>query len=135
MKKLLLPVDGSQRSLQTVSWVMNNYSTDEVEITLMMVIDSIGELDVKQSHSSAQEYMRIKLKNVSSKLEEVGYVLTLEADYGDPGEKICEYAKKHKIDGIIMTKSTKKGWLSTIGSVTTYVVKYAGVPITIIPEG
>lgn len=134
MKQLLLPIDGTKRSFRTVSWVMNNYKPDEVEITVMMVVDSINELDIKQSHTSAQEYMQMKLKEVSDALTEAGYTLKLEAGYGDPGETICAYAKKNNIDAMIMTKSTKKGWLSTIGSVTTYAVKYASVPVIIIPE-
>lgn len=38
MKKLLLPIDGTKRSLQTIDWVLNNYNAEEVSVTLMMVL-------------------------------------------------------------------------------------------------
>jgi len=104
MKKVLLPIDGTRRSLQTVDWLKDNYKPDEVK------------------HSSDDE------------LVDLGYKVDYETAYGNPGEEIVKYAKKEKFDAIIMTKSTKDGWFSTIGSVTTYCVKYADTVVMIIPE-
>ncbi|MBB5183083.1 universal stress protein [Catenisphaera adipataccumulans] len=134
MKKLILPIDGTKRSLQTATWVMNTYSTEEVEIVIVMVADSMDELRYQQEYNSAAQYMITTLKRNCGVLKEKGYQVSFEALFGDPGKEICDYAKENKADIIVMTKSTKENWFDTIGSVTTYVVKYAKCPVMIIPE-
>jgi nucleotide-binding universal stress UspA family protein len=135
MKKLLLPVDGTKRGAQTVDWVIENYKAEDVSVTLMMVVDSKQEFEVKETYKeSAQEYMMTTLKKEAKQLIEKGYAVEYKTDYGAPGEQIVRYAKKENFDAIIMTKSTKDGWLSTIGSVTANVVKYASNLVMIIPE-
>ncbi len=135
MKKYLLPIDGTKRGAQTVEWIMENYKSDEVSVTLMMVVDSKLEFEVKETYKeSAQEYMMATLKKDAKALIEKGYEVEYHTAYGAPGEKIVEFAKKEKFDAIVMTKSTKDGWLSTIGSVTANVVKYASNLVMIIPE-
>ena len=37
MKKILLPIDGSPRSLRAIQAVKQTYNTDEVEVTILMV--------------------------------------------------------------------------------------------------
>lgn len=135
MKKLLLPVDGTKRGAQTVDWVIENYKAEDVSVTLMMVVDSKQEFEVKETYKeSAQEYMMTTLKKEAKQLIGKGYAVEYKTDYGAPGEQIVRYAKKENFDAIIMTKSTKDGWLSTIGSVTANVVKYASNLVMIIPE-
>ena len=135
MKKVLLPIDGTRRSLQTIDWLKANYKPEDVEITMFMVTDSVGEMELKAKYTSAQEYMMSVMKHSSDdELVDLGYKVDFETAYGNPGEEIVKYAKKGKFDAIIMTKSTKDGWFSTNGSVTTYCVKYADTVVMIIPE-
>ena len=61
MKKLLLPIDGTKRSLQTIDWVLNNYNAKEVSVTLMMVADSMDVFEMKDKATSAQDYMMRRL--------------------------------------------------------------------------
>ena len=37
MKKILLPIDGSEKSQNSLDFILNNYSKDEVEIVLITV--------------------------------------------------------------------------------------------------
>ncbi len=134
LKKLLLPIDGTSRSLKTISWVSENVQPDDVEVTIMMVVDSVDEFQLEGVYTSAQEYMGHKFEKYAQPLIDKGYTIHYEGAYGKAGDEICEYAKKKKMDAIILTKSTKKNWLDTIGSVTTYVVKYASTLVMIIPE-
>lgn len=134
MKKLVLPIDGTKRSLQTITWVAENYNPEETEITVIMVADAVTELDLKQKYSSATHYMITTLQRDAKLLEEKGFHVNLEALFGDPGKKIIEYTKNNKTDAIIMTKSTKDNWFDSIGSVTNYIVKYATCLVSIIPE-
>lgn len=134
MKKLVLPIDGTKRSLQTISWVANNYKPEDVEVTIIMVADTVTELDLKQKYSSAAHYMITTLKRDAKLLEDAGFTVNFEALFGDPGKKVVEYTNKMKTDEIVMTKSTKDNWFDSIGSVTNYVVKYASCVVSIIPE-
>ena len=38
MKKLLLPIDGSPRSLRAIQVVKQSYSPDETEVTILLVM-------------------------------------------------------------------------------------------------
>ena len=38
MKKLLLPIDGSPRSLRAIQVVKQSYSPDETEVTILLVV-------------------------------------------------------------------------------------------------
>lgn len=134
MKKLVLPIDGTKRSLQTITWVANNYKPEDTEITIIMVADAVTELDLKQKYSSATHYMITTLQRDAKLLEDKGFHVSLEALFGDPGKKIIEYTKNNKTDAIVMTKSTKDNWFDSIGSVTNYIVKYATCLVSIIPE-
>ena len=50
------------------------------------------------------------------------------------GEEILEYAKLNKIHAIIMTKSSKAGHQTILGSVTAHVVKNSQCVVIITPE-
>lgn len=134
MKKLVLPIDGTKRSLQTITWVAEHYKPEDVEVTIIMVADTVTELDLKQKYSSAAHYLITTLKRDAEILENKGFTVNFEALFGDPGKKVIEYANKIKADEIVMTKSTKDNWFDSIGSVTNYVVKYATCLVSIIPE-
>ena len=134
MKKLLLPIDGTKLSLQTIDWVLNNYNAKEVSVTLMMVADSMDVFEMKDKATSAQDYMMRTMKHDAQALINNGFDVSFDTEYGQAGDQIVKYAKKEAFDAIIMTKSTKEGWFSTIGSVTANVVKYASTLVMIIPE-
>lgn len=132
MKNLLLPIDGSERSLRSVELVKEIYKPSEVYINILMVReDVIGPLP-EQSLEPNQGLAREKMQEVAGLLD--GYNINPEIIFGRAGEEIVRYAKREDIDIIIMTKSTKKGWIQTIGSVTAYVVKYAPCMVLIAPE-
>ena len=63
-----------------------------------------------------------------------GYDVEASIIFGRAGDEVVKCAKKEDMDMIVMTKSTKKGWVQAIGSVTSYVVKYAPCMVIIVPE-
>jgi nucleotide-binding universal stress UspA family protein len=133
MKKILLPLDGTERSKKTITWIIDNYDPKEVELTLMMCTDMLKQMEIKEEYSVAH-YMSTTLNRMNDPLEKEGFTFEHYTTYGKPGEEIVKYAKENGFDLIVMTKSTKKGWLDTIGSVTAYTVKYAPCAVLIIPE-
>ena len=123
MKKILLPVDGSSRSLKTVEAVRQIFSPDEVEIIIVKVISAQLYINSMDEIKHNAEKARPELEEVASMLPE--YKVKTQVLLGSaPGVEIVEYAKEAEIDTIVMTRSTR-GPIRKLGSVATYIVKNA----------
>ncbi len=134
MKKILIPVDGSPRSKKSVELAKKLYLPGEVSIRLLMVReDYISPIVLETSKLDPfSGEPGEKMREIEEMIQE--YNPRVSIVFGYAAEKILEFAADESIDTIIMTKSTKKGWLQTIGSVTTQVVKYAPCMVLIVPE-
>ena len=132
MKKILLPVDGSERSRETVELVKNLYGFDTVEITVVIVREDLEVMRSAYDLKAAKEEVKPFLDEILTQLE--GYSVTERVLFGRAGEEILNYAHDNDIDIIIMTKSTRSGWSRIIGSVAMHVVKYAKCIVMIVPE-
>lgn len=132
MKKILLPVDGSERSRQTVELVKSLYGFDTVEITVVIVREDLEAMRSTYDLNAAKEEVKPFLDEILAQLE--GYSVTERVLFGRAGEEILNYAHENDIDIIIMTKSTRSGWSRMIGSVAMHVVKYAKCIVMIVPE-
>ena len=134
MRKVLIPVDGSPRSQKSVELAKILFRPGEVAITLLMVREDYVSPVVAQESSldpfsgEAGERIYEIADTISEYNPEIAVV------FGHAGERILACAAKEDMDMIIMTKSTKKGWFQTIGSVTSHVVKYAPCMVLIVPE-
>ncbi|MBS6023313.1 universal stress protein [Paraclostridium sordellii] len=137
MKKILVPIDGSERSQKSLDFVLSKYPKDKFSITLMSVNDvSLTNItnpmliDVKMRES--QKKVDCLLESLKYKLAE--YEVETYTVFGDPGPEIIKKSVDDDFDLIIMTKSTKKHFIDSIGSVTLYVVKKSKCTVTIVPE-
>lgn len=131
MKRILLPIDGSKRSIKSIDLVKTLYKPDQVDVSIILVKEDDGirsESDYKQIKEETMPF----LDEVAGKLE--GFNVKKHVRVGDAGEEILKFAESDETDIIIMTKSTRKGWTQMIGSVTAHVVKYAKCIVMIIPE-
>ena len=100
MKKILLPVDGSKRSIRTVEMVKQLCDPADSDITVVKVVSA--QLDMLP-----------------------GYQVKTQVLLGSaPGVEIVEYAKESGTEMIIMTRSSR-GPLRKLGSVATYIVRNA----------
>jgi len=132
VKKVLIPIDGTIRSMKSVELVKSLYLPDMVEITVIMVKEDIDMMRLEMEYEKAKKEIAPMLSEVENQLS--GFAVNKCVDFGKAGEKILNCAEQNNIDVIIMTKSTKKGWSRLIGSVTTYVVKCAKCIVMIVPE-
>ena len=135
--KNLIPIDGSDRSQKSLDFVLSKFSKDMANITLMSVNDvSLTNLtnpmiiDIKIRES--QEKIDYMLKSLKNKLS--GYEVTTYSVFGDAGQEIIKKSIEDNFDLIVMTKSTKKNFIDSIGSVTLYVVKKSKCTVVIVPE-
>ena len=126
MKKILLPVDGSKRSIRTVEMVKQLCDPGGVpdsDITVVKVVSAqlyINSMDeIKHNAEKAQP----ELTAVADMLP--GYQVKTQVLLGSaPGVEIVEYAKESGTEMIIMTRSSR-GPLRKLGSVATYIVRNA----------
>ncbi|MGV8906873.1 MAG: universal stress protein [Acetobacterium sp.] len=132
MKKILLPIDGSERSMKSIDLIKELYAPGSVKISLITVREDLDTIISEQLLEEAKEATMPDLVKAGNLLQ--GYEIKKKVVFGNPGEEILNYAEEMKIDIIVMTKSTRTGWLSKIGSVTTHVVKYAKCIVVIVPE-
>ena len=106
MNKILLPVDGSKRSLRTVEMVQRLCDPAESDITIVKVVSAqlyINSLDeIKRNAEKAQP----ELDAVAALLP--GYQVKTQVLLGSaPRAEIVEYAKETGTDMIIMTRSSR----------------------------
>ena len=132
MKRILIPIDGSERSLHSLDWAMSILGPHEASFYVITVMDKQDEVRYAEQHGVRKPNPEDILAPAKQKLREYDY--HTEVRYGAPGKEILKYAEEADINQIIMTKSTKKDWTRTIGSVTTYVVQHAKHIVTIVPE-
>jgi len=114
MKHVLLPIDGSTRSLRTIDMVQQTYRPQDTEVTLLMVLPD-------QMHIDGQ-FARDRMARKAA--QEPGWTVRTELLWGSPGPEIVYYARERGFDALVMTRSSR-GPLQKLGSVATYVVRNA----------
>ena len=133
MKKILIPIDGTERSKQSVELVKDYYKNEQVTIHMLSVREDYEDVRSKEDAAYMKEEVQ---QEVLDPIKEMlsGYVVKEDVRLGKAAEEILAYSSENHIDVIVMTKSTRKGWARMIGSVTTHVVKYAECLVLIVPE-
>lgn len=132
--KILVPLDGSERSMHSLTWLKKFFDKDDIEITLMNVREIVLTEDIVISNQC--EFLvkesETLLADATKELE--GYDVQTFSTLGYASDEILKKAKEDNCDIIIMTKSTKKGLPRMIGSVTSKVLKHAEASVVVLPE-
>lgn len=134
VKKLLVPIDGSERSMHSLDFIKEIYDGSQVEVTIinvkeLMFVDGISMSDeIRNSEQLGKELLTKAREHLD------GYEVKLYFTFGYAGEEIVKKAEDDETDIIVMTKSSKKGLSRMIGSCTTYVLKHTHSTVMIIPE-
>lgn len=133
-KKILMPIDGSERSMKSLNFIKDVYSVDDVDITIINIkelvfVDGISVSDeIKNSEGIAREILRKAKEQIDE------YNVDVSFEFGYAGDEIVRKAQEGDYDVIVMTKSSKKGLHKIIGSCTAYVVRNAPCTVVIVPE-
>ena len=115
MKKVLLPIDGSKRSIRTVHAVKQLCDPKDCEITIVKVISAQLYINSMDEIKHNAEKARPELDAVAEMLP--GYNVKTQVLLGSaPGVEVVEYAKENEMDMLIMTRSSR-GPLRKLGSV------------------
>lgn len=115
MMKLLLPIDGSPRSLRSIETITRIVPPEKASITILTVApglesartetEVLGALELYASILDPYEVKTVFLRGIA-------------------GPVIVQYAKEEKFDAIVMTRSSR-GPMHKMGSVSSHVAKHA----------
>ncbi|MBE6064920.1 universal stress protein [Clostridium cochlearium] len=132
--KVLIPLDGTDRSMHSLDLLKDMFPKDKVEVTLMNVkeIVIVNGMVASEEIARAQELSQFILDTAERQLK--GYDIEKCITFGYAADEILRKSKDENFDIIIMTKSTKKGLTRMIGSVTAKVVKNTKSIVIIVPE-
>lgn len=122
MKKVLLPIDGSARSLRTIDLVKQIYANQDVAITLLMVLPDQMHIDGHFERERIWRKAEQELGTFAALLE--GKPVDTALLRGNPGPEIVQFAREKGYDSLVMTRSSR-GPLQKLGSVATYIVRNA----------
>ncbi|TKR25546.1 universal stress protein [Natronomonas salsuginis] len=134
--RVLVPVDGSQPSDDSLAYALEQFPTDD--IVALYVMDPVdgttawGPGSVDNWLSAAEERSETVLEDATAVAADVGVELATDSVVGRPSKAIVEYAAEHDIDHIVIGSHGRAGISRVLlGSVAETVVRRAPVPVTV----
>ncbi len=150
MNKILVAVDGSEKSRGAVEKAVELASCLNADITLITVVADINQvIDIAEASTHAAIHRGLKEREAQEKnlekqgqqvLDEAGKILT-EADLefdtllrkGDPADVICDVAEEENYELIILADKGLGGVKRFfLGSISDKVVRYATTSVLVV---
>lgn len=132
MNRILVPLDGSPKSLIAINHVKATFSPKFFEIVLLMVHENKLMVSDKDEIQRIQQELESKVALVAKNLEQ--YSVILKTAIGKPGQRIVECASEMGVAMILITKSTKVNHGTTIGMTASYVIRHAGCNVLVVQD-
>jgi nucleotide-binding universal stress UspA family protein len=134
MLKILVPLDGTEKSMHSLYWLKKFFGKEDVEVTLINVIEVLYSREMLAT--SELENVKIKSGKVleEAAIELKDYKVNKLIAMGFSSDVIVKEAKDGNYDMIVMTKSSVKGISRVIGSVTNKVIHHSDVAVVVLPE-
>ena len=132
MKRILVPVDGSPRSLIALEQLKTTFSPKAFEVVIVMVRENTGYALSLGEEAEIREELDKKLNSIARTIEK--YSVITRSAVGRAGARVIEAAKEYGAEMIVMTKSTKPGAGSTIGLTASYIIRHAQCDVMIVKE-
>lgn len=134
--KILVPLDGSEKSMDSLIWSKKYFKKESTNITLLYVTQIISTSLFENINTNSERSIVYNdggkiLKNASKVLD--GYVVNEAIIHGSIADSIRQEAVENSYDLIIMTKSSVKGFSRIFGSVTTKVVRDSEIAVVVVP--
>lgn len=122
MKNVLLPIDGSARSLRTIEMVKQICPPQQVSVTMVTVVPDQMHIDGQFERERIWRRAEEELNTFAALLD--GWKVDTVLLRGNPGPEVVQFAREKGYDTLIMTRSSR-GPLQKLGSVATYIVRNA----------
>lgn len=133
-KKILLPLDGSDRDLMEVNFIKENFNPEKTEVILLNVGEVVyveGAVVAKLIMSEQENSSKI-LERAAENLK--GFQCIKKFQFGYADNIILDCADEFNVDMIVMAKNTKKKFIQLVGSVTSKVIKRAKCSVLMLPQ-
>lgn len=140
--KVLIPVDGSEFSLQVVPTLMHFLKPGTTEFVLLHVepkqhlvqAEQPGfepiVIYVDQAEASARAEFDLAMAAQVQRLEEAGYRASTTVRFGEPAQEIERYIANEQVDMVAMTTHGRTGLQRVLyGSVAEHLLHHSAVPI------
>ncbi len=150
--KILVPMDGSRKSLKALSYAIESAKCFNASILILRVVtlsmleiawntpsdggpiikqDFLKESEKRDRKTMARirKYLRDKLKTVKNNGVEGSYRVMV----GDPVDSIKKCCEEEKVDLIVMN-ANNRGWLKRtfMGSVTDKILRTSSIPVVVL---
>ncbi|MBQ0040501.1 MAG: universal stress protein [Clostridiales bacterium] len=132
MRKIVLPLVETERSLLALQYVKKHFSPTQAEIIIVMVDESLAISATRDDEAAAQAVIDQKLELIAKVLD--GYQVVTKGYVGKAGPCIVKTAREYNADYIVMTKSAQPDMLSMVGRTTDYVLNNAYCNVLIVSE-
>lgn len=126
--KILVPLDTSEYAEQVIPSVTELAEAFDSEIDVI----SICEPEKTEETRACQRYIRAEAEKIAAKMTRTAKIKT-ETVFGNPGQKILQFAKDEKVDFIFMSSHGRSGvMLWPLGSTVDKVLHQVGIPLCIV---
>ena len=132
MKKILIPIEETPRSLKSIAYVKKHYSPEDADIVLMMIDERLGYSVRSDVESAAVKELDEKLNLIAEEFD--GYKVTKLSAVGKAGVRIVRAVRETGADLVVMTKSSKEDMLNSVGTTTEYVINNCPCEVVIVSE-
>ena len=132
MRKIVLPLVETERSLLALQYVKKHFSKTQAEIIIVMADESLGISATREEEAAALAVVEQKLEMIKKVLN--GYQVITKGFVGKAGNYIVKVAREYNADYIVMTKSAQPDTLSVVGKTTDYVLNNAYCNVLVISE-
>lgn len=146
MRKLLLPLDGSEFAEETLTSGLAQFPGERFVVILLRCIDLNERIDYSedflpqenlelQRHRRAEESYSKYLDDKAAVVRKNGHVVRTLVKTGAPVDLILFTARKENVDAILLTSHGRSGLKRLFnGSVTEGVARRAPCPVLILPH-
>ena len=134
--KVLIPIDGSELSLQVLPYVMRFLSPEQNELILLQVAEppSVVRLGVSadpdmviyvdQAEALLKKAFRNAMHPHIDELAKAGFQVTTAMRFGDPADEIKRFIDEEQIDLVAMTSHGRSGLAQVLlGSVAQALIR------------
>jgi len=139
--KVLIPLDGSERSLQVLPHILRHLKAAQTELVLFYVADEptfyAGDgsnedtiVYADQEAATSEAAFRDAMQAHIHKLISAGFAVTTDVRFGEPVSEIERYIAEERVTLVAMTTHGRTGLARLLlGSVAQHVVNHAAVPV------